>query len=285
MSDFFFSIIIPALNEKRDLPLLLNDLANQSEMNFEIIVVDGGSTDGTTDKCLEFIGQAKIQIVTSLVQNVSIQRNIGASLANSKWILFMDADNRIGPKFLEELRSSLRSKKIDVFTTWIDPTAYTETYQPLIILCNIWMEIFVHIKPFMPGALIGIRRTVWNSVEFDPSLSISEDHEFARTAKDLGFRLHVFHTPRYVYNLRRLETEGLGKFSQTFSKVLINEVVGSTIFDTSHDYPMIGGTYHTHITSKNSLLYWYKDYAKFTETIPKLVQKRAVRFFNELMNV
>ena len=48
------SIIIPVLNEAECLPLLLNDLAQQKNIQFDVIIVDGGSSDQTSAICQDF---------------------------------------------------------------------------------------------------------------------------------------------------------------------------------------------------------------------------------------
>ncbi|MFH1244651.1 MAG: glycosyltransferase, partial [bacterium] len=50
----FFSLIIPALNEAKYLPLLLDDLSKQTFLDFEVIVVDGNSDDQTVAKAKSF---------------------------------------------------------------------------------------------------------------------------------------------------------------------------------------------------------------------------------------
>jgi len=86
------SVIIPVLNEKNDLPQTLRDLAKFSGFH-ELIVVDGGSTDGTRE-----------WLSTSLPTNVSVidgcrgrgnQLNAGAQAATGEALLFLHADTRL----------------------------------------------------------------------------------------------------------------------------------------------------------------------------------------------
>jgi len=67
----YFSIIIPTLNEERYLPKLLEDLLNQTEKNFEVIVVDGKSTDKTIDVCKHFMKNIPSKIIISNKRNVA----------------------------------------------------------------------------------------------------------------------------------------------------------------------------------------------------------------------
>src|SRR5258705_12413818 len=97
----FFSVIIPALNEEKYLPLLLQDLADQSTQDFEVIVIDGRSTDKTVENTLKFKKKLpSLTILSSKIRNVSVQRNLAAQKSNGKYLLFNDADNRLPKDFL-----------------------------------------------------------------------------------------------------------------------------------------------------------------------------------------
>lgn len=84
------SVIIPALNESENLPLLLSDLNAQIGVVFEIIVVDGGSTDNTCD-----VVQKPATLIRLNKRNRAKQLNTGAAKARGKWFLFVHADCRI----------------------------------------------------------------------------------------------------------------------------------------------------------------------------------------------
>ncbi|KKT87511.1 MAG: Cell wall biogenesis glycosyltransferase, partial [Candidatus Collierbacteria bacterium GW2011_GWD2_45_10] len=90
----FFSVIIPALNEEKYLPLLLADLAKQTTRDFEVIIIDGNSKDKTVAKAKLFKNKLPLlTILSSPVRNVSVQRNQGATKATGRYLLFNDADN------------------------------------------------------------------------------------------------------------------------------------------------------------------------------------------------
>jgi len=91
-----FSIVIPALNEADTLPLLLQDLANQENISFETVVVDGGSKDNTQNICENFPGKDAINLkVLSTSSGRAHQMNEGANICISDDFLFLHADTRI----------------------------------------------------------------------------------------------------------------------------------------------------------------------------------------------
>lgn len=100
MSNSELSVIIPTLNEAETLPLLLRDLVRQEEIDLEIIISDGCSTDGTVDKARKFLAQKKI--VSKCLTGAAgrgRQMNAGATEAQAEWLLFLHADSRLNDPF------------------------------------------------------------------------------------------------------------------------------------------------------------------------------------------
>ena len=99
------SIVIPTLNEASHLPLLFADL-NAWPYDFELTIVDGGSKDLT-------IPIARIQganVIKSLKKNRGYQLKIGALSAKGDWILFIHADSRLDPTWVNSLLKIIKGK-------------------------------------------------------------------------------------------------------------------------------------------------------------------------------
>lgn len=95
-------MVIPTRNAAKTLDRCLTSLANQSQPPETIVVVDGGSTDGTQELALRH----DVHLVSS-VANRSIQRNVGAEYAPSAYLLFVDADMALSYTVVEECLSAL----------------------------------------------------------------------------------------------------------------------------------------------------------------------------------
>jgi len=90
------SVVIPALNEADHLPYLLQDLSWQKNIQFEVIVVDGGSTDQTMRHCREFASNCSFDLtIAESEPGRAIQLNKGASMSVADDLLFLHADSRI----------------------------------------------------------------------------------------------------------------------------------------------------------------------------------------------
>ncbi len=241
----FFSIVIPALNEEKYLPLLLSDLATQSWHDFEVLVIDGNSDDGTVKTALTFTKKMSLTVETAAQRNVSFQRNLGAKKALGEWIIFMDADNRIPSYFLLGIKYQLEKKpSIRVFTCAIDSRAYTIKDKPLIDFSNMFMEMYTKINPVATGALIGTHESVLQNTHFDEKITLAEDHDFVIRAQKAGFPLEFFGEPAFTYSLRRFQRDGTLTTLRSYSKAHLHLLLGKKTTQPLKEYPMEGGGYY-----------------------------------------
>lgn len=239
----YFSIVIPSLNEEKLLPLLLEDLANQSFAEFEVIHVDAGSTDDTVKKTKSFSQKLALKTIISKKKNVSHQRNLGITASQGSWIIFMDADNRLPSYFLEGIKYNLvRDPSTDIFTTLIDTDGYSLQNKPIVLLTNILLEFLSHIRPSGPGALIGVRTAIAQKFPFDTTVKLSEDHLFIEKIVQHNYSFACFKDPKYHYSLRRMEKNGTLKTMQINAKIYLKFFLNMDINSDAGIYPMDGGT-------------------------------------------
>lgn len=106
MAQDFLTVIIPTLDEAELLPALLQDLAKQQEVNLEIIVADGGSTDTTAAIAAAFSAR-----VVRSKKGRGAQMNGAAAAAAGAYLLFLHADSRLDdPKLLGDALRALRTE-------------------------------------------------------------------------------------------------------------------------------------------------------------------------------
>ena len=104
------SIIIPTLNEAKNLPLLLSDLAEISK-DSEIIISDSNSEDATKDISLLY----GAKYIKTMYRNRGLQLNTGAAEANGRWFLFIHADSRFKKNWSEEINHILSKENKFVY--------------------------------------------------------------------------------------------------------------------------------------------------------------------------
>jgi glycosyltransferase involved in cell wall biosynthesis len=98
----FVSVIIPCYNQGAYLKTAVTSVLNQSYPAYEIIVINDGSTCPRTDRLLKEASFPKSAIYHTANQGVAAARNEGISRAKGKYILPLDADDKIGPDYLRQ---------------------------------------------------------------------------------------------------------------------------------------------------------------------------------------
>lgn len=96
------SVIIPIYNTEEGLRRCLDSVLASSYRDFEVILVDDGSTDKSSEICREYAGKdPRIRLIRQENQGVSAARNRALEESRGKWILFVDSDDEISPDFPE----------------------------------------------------------------------------------------------------------------------------------------------------------------------------------------
>ncbi len=177
----FFSIIIPTYNRKDFLNIAIHSVLTQRFNNYELIVVDDGSIDGTRDLVASIRDERLIYIYQEN-KGVAYARNRGLDIARGEWIAFLDSDDRWTEDKLEIVSQYIeKHPNCKIFHTqevWFrrgellnqkkrhrKPTGYV--YQRALELCCISISTAV------------IHKSVFDAVgNFDEDFEACEDYEF-----------------------------------------------------------------------------------------------------------
>ena len=283
----FFSIIIPTLNEEKYLPLLLEDLSKQTfgVKNFEVIHVDGNSEDKTIEvaqKNAKNKPKLNIQSIIIKERNVSSQRNTGAQKAKGKWVIFMDADNRLDNYFLDGIKYQLaKNPECDIFTTWAKAFEPTQKNQAIMNTFNFTTELYKIIgKPGAFGALIGITNEASKKLAFDETQKVYEDTLFVQKAAKSGCKYYIFQEPGFYYSLRRLQKEGTIRLAAKGAILSLRYLQGKEFSNRNFGYEMDGGK--TYSADTKPLIFGLRDFIK-TASQKQLAQaKKLLQNLKEL---
>jgi len=114
MEQPLISIVIPCYNGSALIGETLGSILSQDLHNFEIIVVDDGSSDGLKEK-LQTFSDERIKYIHQDNQGVSAARNTGLSASMGEYVIFFDADDKMTPGFLEIRMNTLKQNNIIQF--------------------------------------------------------------------------------------------------------------------------------------------------------------------------
>lgn len=109
------SIIIPVYNVEKYLCQCVDSIINQSYKNFEIILVDDGSTDGSPVLCDEYAKKYDfVEVIHKANGGASDARNTGVLVAGGDYILFIDSDDFIEPRALAKVADVVNENPVDL---------------------------------------------------------------------------------------------------------------------------------------------------------------------------
>lgn len=109
------SVIIPVYNTKTFLKECVDSVLNQTYRDFELLLIDDGSTDGSSEICDKFAKTDKrVKVFHKKNAGVSSARNLGMEKANGEFITFVDSDDFIKPSYLQKLYDSIVISGCDI---------------------------------------------------------------------------------------------------------------------------------------------------------------------------
>lgn len=109
------SIIVPVYNVAGLLPRCIESIQAQTYTDWELILIDDGSKDGSLAVCERYAaGDSRIRVFPQTNRGVSETRNRGISLARGRYLQFIDSDDSIEPEMLRQMHSALERDRSDV---------------------------------------------------------------------------------------------------------------------------------------------------------------------------
>lgn len=177
---FRVSVIVPVYNGERYLREAIDSVLAQTYSNYEIIVIDDGSTDGSSS-ILELYGSV-IQNRYQLNQGTASARNAGVRCSSGEFLAFLDQDDLWAPDKLER-QMALMKESAETEIVWGDVQQFVSPE----LLRSFKKQIRISDTPvlgFLPSALLVRRRTFIQVGYFDEKWEIGEWADwYARQAR------------------------------------------------------------------------------------------------------
>lgn len=109
------SIIVPVYNVEKYLPKCIESILNQTIKNFELLLINDGSTDGSGEICERYAqSDYRIKVIHQNNGGLSNARNKGISRARGKWIGFIDSDDYIHREMYQILYDMVTREKAEI---------------------------------------------------------------------------------------------------------------------------------------------------------------------------
>lgn len=125
-----FTVIIPIYNMEKYLEQCLESVVHQTFQDYEVILVDDGSTDASAAMCDSYSERyPQLHTIHQSNQGLSGARNTGLDVASGDWIVFVDSDDWVEKEMLEKLDQEIRNCPADLyaFNAWFSDEAGMDT--------------------------------------------------------------------------------------------------------------------------------------------------------------
>jgi hypothetical protein len=193
------SVVVPCHNSGAFLDALLASLAGQTFRDFEIIIVNDGSTDMATLRKLDEL-RAVVHVLDQENLHLPGARNTGFRAARAEFILPLDCDDRLEPSYLEETVAALRNAPADVGFVFTHMRLAGALQGVLHSRFDRFDQLFLNRLPYC----MLMRKSAWAAAGgYDETMRHgSEDWEFNVRLAAAGFRGVEIAKPLFIYTVR-----------------------------------------------------------------------------------
>ena len=206
-----FSIIVPVYNRVQEVKELVESLAKQTDKDFELVIVEDGSSEPCREVCREYSDKVDIKYFYKDNEGRSIARNYGMDRADGDFFIFVDSDCILPSDYIENLKKSLREKPVDCFG---GPDTAHESFSDVQKAINFSMTSFLttggirggkkSMEKFTPRTFnMGFSRKVYDRVGGFREM-FSEDIDMSTRIKQAGFSIALYPDVK-VYHKRRVD--------------------------------------------------------------------------------
>ncbi|MDI6689899.1 MAG: glycosyltransferase [Actinomycetota bacterium] len=190
------SILVPAYNEEKVIGNCINWLLQTTYPNYEIIVVDDGSTDGTADEVLKFAHYPEVKLIRKPNGGKASALNEGIRNSDGEILVMMDADTKFEPNTVGELVRHFKDPKIGAVSGNIkvgNRNTILTLWQSMeyIMSCNLdrRMMSILNCITVVPGPVGAFRREAIEEAGYFSSETLAEDTDMTMSIRKLGYKI------------------------------------------------------------------------------------------------
>lgn len=212
------SIIIAIFNRKDELSDLLFSLTQQTDADFEIIIVDDGSEVDLCPIVEEFKPKLNLKYFKKSNSGAGLSRNFGAKKANGEWLIFLDSDVIVEQNYIQYVRNNLAKNPADAFGGADKADKNFNALQKAISYSMTSVLTTGGIRgskksvgKFQPRSFnMGVRKSAFEQVNGFSEMRIGEDPDLSMTLWENGFQTR-FYDDIAVYHKRRTDLRKFAK--------------------------------------------------------------------------
>ena len=210
--DGLFSIIVPTYNRPDEVDELLDSLARQTYKNFELVIVEDGSTEPCKDIVERYADRLNIRYFYKENSGPGDSRNYGMERARGNYLIFFDSDCLIPEQYMERVHAALSKHGYDAYGGPDDAhPSFSDTQKAI----NYAMTSFIttggirggkkQLDRYQPRSFnMGVSREVYEQVGGFSDIHPGEDPDWSFRIMKAGFKVNLI-PEAYVYHKRRID--------------------------------------------------------------------------------
>ena len=204
----FFSIIVPVYQAEQTLERCVQSVLCQEFMDFEIVLVNDGSTDGSAQICDSLAAaDMRIHVIHQKNSGVSAARNAGIGAAQGEYLLFLDSDDMLMPNVLSVYWKATLESSVDVVIAGLSVTENGKEIRKIGFDTNmqagheVWEQICCNPAPYGYAGGKLVRRSIVceNRIAFNTNMKSQEDLDFFLSVYGFCDTFHMIPDCLYVY--------------------------------------------------------------------------------------
>ena len=215
-----YSIIVPVFNRPDEVDELLESLTRQTQTDFDVIIVEDGSSKPCKEVCDKYAGQLTIHYYMKDNSGPGPSRNYGANRSQGEYLIILDSDVIVPENYLEIIKNELDREPCDAFG---GPDRAHPSFTPIQKAINYSMTSFfttggirggkAKMDKFYPRSFnLGIKKSVYEALGGFAPMRYGEDIDLSTRIFANGYSCRLF-PDAFVYHKRRV------KFSSFFRQV------------------------------------------------------------------
>jgi glycosyltransferase involved in cell wall biosynthesis len=260
MNNILFSIIVPTYNRAHLILVTLNSIKSQNFIDFELIIVDDGSTDNTKKNVENFIFEHKLNnfyYYYKINEERGAARNYGIKKARGKWITFLDSDDIFYPNHLF-LASEfiLKNINIEVFHSAYEfRNLKNELTRKVVYPKNYNLNYAVLNGNVFSCFGMFLKSTIFNDIKFDEDIRLSGSEDWLLWLK-LSVRFKIYFQPQISGSMIQHDERSVLNFNEekllSRANLLVTKLFEDTVFIKTYDQKVINKIYG-HMLTYSSL--------------------------------
>lgn len=261
------SVIVPVYNTEPYLRQCIDSILNQTFTDFELLLVDDGSTDHSGEICEEYAQiDARIKLFHTPNHGVSAARNLGINQASGEWITFVDSDDWVEEEYLSCFLQKELVPKTIVYQNFIfDYTTYDGGIRVAFLYDDISFDSSNIIQAiskyrilsdaFVTAKLFYCEIIKQCNIHFNEQVSICEDMIFVRNYLHYVENVYLCSSASYHYMQRDSYISLMRSYHSSEEYILAFEELQNSLMYLLNKYPICDALYTKQLYTLHGLIH------------------------------